>query len=111
MTRKTAPRAPVCGSDTLGGCKEATPGLGEEEGGLETVKGKKEKEVHPYRPWEDLQLGLNTSELLNHAGTFFYFIYFLILCYIFIYCLNKKDVTNVNSANALYLLQSFNIHL
>lgn len=35
MTRKTAPRAPVCESDTLGGCKDATPGLreeGEEEG-------------------------------------------------------------------------------
>lgn len=30
MTRKTAPRAPVCESDTLGGCKDATPGLREE---------------------------------------------------------------------------------
>lgn len=65
MTRKTAPRAPVCGSDTLGGCKDATPGLrtqtqgeGEREGDapLGSAKEKTEKDLHTYRPWGDLQV-------------------------------------------------------
>lgn len=66
MTRKTAPRAPVCESDTLGGCKDATPGLreegegeGEGEGGRairNSEGGKKEKDIHTYRPCGDLQV-------------------------------------------------------
>lgn len=66
MTRKTAPRAPVCESDTLGGCKDATPGLREEVGGegegeegraIRNNEGeKKEREIHTYRSCGDLQV-------------------------------------------------------
>lgn len=68
MTRKTAPRAPVCGSDTLGGCKDATPGLREDRGRgrgggqkgdepLEALEGEKRgEEPHTYRLWGDLQV-------------------------------------------------------
>lgn len=122
MTRKTAPRAPVCGSDTLGGCKDATPGLREQTEGkreredeqLDTAKGKKESDVHSYRPCVDLQeshsMCLNNEELLNHPSEFlnFYFFNFLFNFVLYIlYTVKKANAPYVNSANTLFRLLMF----